>query len=1252
MLLARRHVSLPALPILRRLGSRLSFISGVVVGGKRDSGSGGVQKKRQGHHRRNPSWIDEDALHGPATSLTCLGDNNTGGKKGKERRDSWYALHRSPTLPMLRRSQCGGGFEQHWEELMAKDVMSGAYPPPSPDSYTQVVMEARALPEPPKPAVVAGRDRQMSMVVPPTSTTTTNGGGGRLGHKYSNSEPPMRPTTTTGNGNGNINTSPVRSLPRTPTRARVRQASTDSTLSEILRSTEKRLQEGYVSSARLPRRSRTTGPGLGRSQWYGTSRESLLGGEHRYGVIEPLGTTIHRSRSESKASSGQKKVDFVGGHSRQESHTSTISSTSSIELTAINDFANSGLADYREEPEAEMSMLGFQSVRSSVSSALSTIQSEDEVSENVKHSSALTSPNANSRNGRGSLATLSESSDAFSSSSMQWSPGSAAAVPRPLTTYGKGKDLLWESLERSLRGSLLRAPVDQSTLLAEASRLPPLPAAPGGEKPHSFFRSDCSGCCKLGQTKTIPVRTCVGGSIPGSEAVELPNPSRGVLVAPSASARGPLGPRSLSTISTSLLNSIVLPPPPAAPQFAGIQFAGSSPPPSPTHRLSSRASANKMHRMSSVSSSVYSQDPKEISAPPPAILPMSANKTSFQANSHLSLPVPAPVPLQTVFKGSRNSADNTKLPKFTGFIAAKKEGKRVLSLDDSENDQENIDMTSSAECAITSTVAELRRMNSALSMTTSVATNDASDSRPDTPTTARLSTISGKNGGHRKSKSGNSDTASARKAYLSLGGTTTTTTSSSPASSPQKVRSMSTTVASRSGSPALRTRSRRESIVVPSFVAALESATTSPAATSSGSPIKKKRRTVVGTLTRSSPSPGVLLGRSISEEQHERYRFEEKTSTNRNDKTAGTSSKETTPRSLSVQTNHDNHNNKYAPAPVSAVTSTFTFPPVSAANFTFQVIPASSPTCSPTQSNPSTPTQRQYQTGSTSPSNNNRRSGHRRQNSSTDFRSLQWNQTTNPHPLTVAKHREQQLKTPSPQKGGGAFEMSGYAYSPGQSPPKTPTTPMPRMPQQMATMAMSPEAEGKKRNPFVIEPLNVRNSQQNLQPQTTMQNNQNLQIPIKSPRRREKLQQQQQREREQQQQRVTFEQQHQQEQQRKQQQQQAVSSPAKEFEITGVGAGSGVGVGMSTVPTRGDGFRKMSYGRTAPQDPQGQAAQGQKSQTTPTKTHPPGGMAQGQTPGTVNTVGRRSIESPGSLYDKDGFYISHSPLRATPLRHR
>ncbi|KAM7204402.1 hypothetical protein V8F33_001704 [Rhypophila sp. PSN 637] len=1108
-LLARRYVSLPLL-ILRRLGSRMSFISGVVVGGKRDSSGGGVQKKRLGHHRRNASWIDEDALHGPATSLTCLGDNNTGGK-GKERRDSWYALNRSPTLPMLRRSQCGGGVEQHWEELMAKDVMSGAYPPPSPDSYTQVVMEARSLPEPPKPAVVAGRDRQMSMVVPPT-TTTTNGSGGRLGHKYSNSEPPMRPTTTT--GNGNINTSPVRSLPRTPTRARARQASTDSTLSEILRSTEKRLQEGYVSSARLPRRSRTTGPGLGRSQWYGTSRESLLGGE-QYGVIEPLGT-IHRSRSESK-------VDFVGGHSRQESHTSTISSTSSIELTAINDFVNSGLVDYRE-PETEMSMLGFQSVRSSVSSALSTIQSEDEVSENVKHSSALTSPNANSRNGRGSLATLRGPSDAFSS--MQWSPGSAAAVPRPLTTYGnpparnqKSTDLLRESLERSLRSSLLRAPVDQSTLLAEASRLPPLPAAPGGEKPHSFFRSDCSGCCKLGQTKTIPVRTCVGGSIPGSEAVELPSPSRGVLAAPSASARGPLGPRSLSTTRASLLNSIVPPPPPAAPQFAGIQFAGSSPPPSPTHRPSSRASANKMHRMSSVSSSVYSQDPKEISAPPPAILPMSsslnaninANKTSFHANSHLSLPVPAPDPLQTVFKGTRNSADNTKLPKFTGFIATKKEGKRVLSLDDSENDQENTDINnphlspSSAECAITSAVAELRRMNSALSMATSVASNDAFDSRPDTPTTARLSTISGRNGGHRKSKSGNSDTASARKAYLSLGGTTTTSAGSSPASSPTKVRSMSTTVASRSGSPALRTRSRRESVMVPSFVAALESATTSPAATSSGSPIKKKRRTVAGTVARSSPSPGVLLGRSsISEEQHERYRFEEKASTNSNDNTTGTSSKETTPRNLSIQTDHNNHNNKYAPAPVSAVTSMFKFPPVSAANFAFQVIPASSPTSSPTQSNPSTPTQRQYHNGSTSPVNRNGRTGHRRQNSSTDSRQRN-------HPLVVAKHRELQTKTPSPQKGGGAFEMlSGYAYSPGQSPPMTPA---PMTPMTQMDMAMSPEVERggeRKRNSLVIEPLNIRNSQ-NLQTQGQTQiqmQNQNLQIPIKSPRRREKLQQQ------------------------------------------------------------------------------------------------------------------------------------------------
>lgn len=1286
-LLARRHMSLP---ILRRvskvsgrfsipmkgfnlLGSRLSLIS------KRSSGVEGQQGNTagvgRGHgHKRNASWIDEDALHGPATSRSNI---NLGLCEDLARDGG--GLTRSPTLPMVRRSQVGdggGNLGLHWGEIQfGKDmkVMRGAgggYPS-SPDSYTQVVIEAtnnaagntgtgtgtgigtgRSLPEPPRPVAVSGagpgtgREQQVSTATVAVSTSSP-GTATRLGHRYSNSEPPMRPTSN-GNGanSGNANKSPVRSLPRTPTRVRTRQPSTDSTLSEILRSTEKRLQEGYVStsnSVRLPRRSRTTAAALGKSQWYGTSRESLLdrsqyGGGGSGSVIEP-GVTIHRSRSESKPSS-QKRVtistDFVGsghGHSRKESQTSTMSSTSSIELRMINDF-NSGLGDLALPSDAGIQMLGLQSVRSSVSSALSTIQSEDEVPdrESVKMaSSPLTSTHTSSRlgltinnNRRSELVQQNapiSAVDPYSNSPWANVPTLGAAAPRPLTINAyparsqKSPDLLRESLERSLRTSLLRAPVDQSILLAQASSLPPLPTAPGGGKPHSFFRGDCPGCCKLGETKTIPVQTCVGGSIPGSAAIELPSPSRGELVAPYGGVKGPLGPRSLS-VSTGnprvgILNSIVLPPPVAAPQFRGINGNfwndSGSPPPSPTHRPSSRASmlmsASRIHRMSSVSSSVYSQDAREIpTATTSSVVPMSTNVNSnINANKATSsLPcvseahLSAPAPLQIIFKGTRSSVENTKLPKFMGFadVTQKGGGKRVLSVDtdSSEHDQENIDINASThttDFAITSTVAELRRMNSALSMAHSVASSDAcgggvSDSRPNTPTTvtststARLSvTGSGVVKVHKKNKSSSSD--SARKAYLSLGGATPS--SSNP--SPQKKRSASgafTTTNSRGGSPALRDRSQKvsttitvtrassaspASVVVPGFVAALESATTSPAATSSGSPIKKKRRTVGGAVARMSPGPGSgLLGRKVSEAQQAKYRFEDSDGPDQstNSKTRKEDWGNTNTGNNSNDNDQPNNNNdRTAATPTSAPGQrvSFKFPPVAvqATNFTFQVIPASSPSgC-----NPNTPkNNNHYANVNANPSKR-----HRRHNSSHDSsfsrvqgggqqQQLQWESDS----LTVSRVRE---RTPSPPKNSSAMSpLAGYTYSPPKTPIMTTTT-------------------GDTKRVFPATQMDV--------PVHDVHEISPLQIPIKSPGRQQ--------------------------------------------------------------------HHFISEQQQQSQQGQQQAPGSEESVNTPRKTEtqtPYTQRMQTQSPGTIGT-GRRSVESLG-LYDKEGFLISNSPVRFSPLRYR
>ena len=205
-------------------------------------------------HKRKVSWIDEDALHGPTI-------------KPKMVRNSWPMKDVSPTLPDLSRA----AFMQRQHMGPRQQPLTAETIPVKRPQSQPMYVSPRKLPQPPKAAVIV------------------------------NGKPlPRQPV-----GNVYCTNDPQRlrsSVNITPTRRSFRHASTDSTLSEILKSTEKRLQEGGTSGvAERNRASITTDIGSRRSK--AGSDVSSLGKSpvryHPYTVPQPPSPTKSRSSTPS-----------------------------------------------------------------------------------------------------------------------------------------------------------------------------------------------------------------------------------------------------------------------------------------------------------------------------------------------------------------------------------------------------------------------------------------------------------------------------------------------------------------------------------------------------------------------------------------------------------------------------------------------------------------------------------------------------------------------------------------------------------------------------------------------------------------------------------------------------------------------------------------------------------------------------------------------------------------------------------------
>ena len=224
-------------------------------------------------HKRKVSWIDEDALHGPTI-------------KPKMVRNSWPMKDMSPTLPDLTRAAM---LQRHHMGPFQQHPAAEAMPVKRPQSQPMYV-SPRKLPQPPKAAVIVNGKPLPRQPV---------------GNVYSTSDSQRLRS----------------SINITPTRRSFRHASSDSTLSEILKSTEKRLQEGGISGvAERNRASITTDIGSRRSK--AGSDVSILGKSpvryHPYTVPQPLSPTksqsstpSHRRTSSSASAASEAESEMV-----------------------------------------------------------------------------------------------------------------------------------------------------------------------------------------------------------------------------------------------------------------------------------------------------------------------------------------------------------------------------------------------------------------------------------------------------------------------------------------------------------------------------------------------------------------------------------------------------------------------------------------------------------------------------------------------------------------------------------------------------------------------------------------------------------------------------------------------------------------------------------------------------------------------------------------------------------------------------
>ncbi|KAL2119290.1 hypothetical protein VTJ04DRAFT_6250 [Mycothermus thermophilus] len=670
------------------------------------------------------SWIDEDAVHGPKLGRSkTVGGGGGGRKKMTLGRGSWPLRGRSASLsrvggragnghPYLMSGARGGG--ESTEALLLEKKQES--PRRLPATITQTdhlqlgTLGGMPTPTLPKPVVIAQApwDRRA---------------GGGLGVRRSASMGYGLGTSKASQSSIIISpaTSPTRSTPMTPKGHRARQASVDSTLSEILRSTEQRLREGSVS---------------------GTTRA------HRFDSSPtrvPPGLAAERSRTPSPRKVVSNPV-FMSGHRRTSSQQSvsseTVSGHGSAEDSVSANAAPTGLTSPSRNhkiPDITPQLPPVTaSARTSMSSDLSTLYSEDEMPEEVKRAIM---PNE----------------------ALQVKPQEAASVqppslndpftvdPLPLSAVRETPpDAAWPTQASKSQG-ILRQTAQPATRLRSMTAFNSL-------RPQVHGLIFVPGPPPAGPRPVPPSTRKISLAIPppsgGGGASQTSGPLSASPTRKTPTSHSPAGPLFLRLTKTSTLSTIPLLSPPSAPgtvvksvtfktpvatlvepsddesepeeqerkkakkeqeEDAGerrAQLPSTERDPSSSSQRTSLALPPPLKHRLSVSSSVYSQDPSPTTTTPApsSSLLFELNRAGFLANSSL---YPAPLsprgkpklsteletpPDSTSSKNSNNNPDTTS-PQDTSTTGPE---------------------TQPPPTTLTNAVVSLRRMNSTVSSASSL----------------------------------------------------------------------------------------------------------------------------------------------------------------------------------------------------------------------------------------------------------------------------------------------------------------------------------------------------------------------------------------------------------------------------------------------------------------------------------------------------------------------------------------------------
>ncbi|KAG8163278.1 hypothetical protein KVR01_006575 [Diaporthe batatas] len=296
-----RKAGLLAMPPLLT-GLRASIVS-MGGGGRRSAGrgeSGGLNISHDGAtnsnnwHRRRTSeaWIDDDALHGPEVSPTKRSSAAARRSRTRRRsrikswgasiRESWPLKTPSPTLPLLPHfgSFTGGqgadaGHEsfamfQYGKDCDADDAAGDSFvpnlPPPLGAAARQrngQLSPPRQLPKPPSQALLAANAstaglRPVSNLPGVATASNSPRGRGLSYYKYEDTDQPVKhsgspsPRSRVQRGAG-VGTGVVGPRGRAA-------PSADSTMTQILKDTEKRLQDGVATGVAMRNRPSSSPP--------------------------------------------------------------------------------------------------------------------------------------------------------------------------------------------------------------------------------------------------------------------------------------------------------------------------------------------------------------------------------------------------------------------------------------------------------------------------------------------------------------------------------------------------------------------------------------------------------------------------------------------------------------------------------------------------------------------------------------------------------------------------------------------------------------------------------------------------------------------------------------------------------------------------------------------------------------------------------------------------------------------------------